>query len=173
MKKILVLIAVLAIATTTDAKIRLGVKGGLNFANFSVSDVSLDGRTGWHAGGMMNIGLPLGLRLQPELIYSSKGSEDSSVGYIEIPVDLQWGIKLPLLRPYVSVTPYASYRTNSNNSALDANSWDGGIGLGAGVDVWKFQVALKYMWGFGNVSGISGMPSVHNRNIMLSLGIFL
>ena len=184
MKKFILILAVLAVATTADAKIRLGVKGGLNFAKLSYSgDQSLAGtinnRTGWHIGGMMNVGLPLGFSLQPELLYSSKGADGATIGYVEIPVDVQWGITLPFVRPYVSVTPYVSYKTNNSEKLTNLNSWDGGIGVGAGVDVWKLQVAVKYMWGLGKaVDAVSNIPngssfSAKNRNIMVSVGFFL
>lgn len=182
MKKIFIVLAILAIATTADAKIRLGVKGGLNFASLSFNQQSLNdligSRTGWHAGVMMNVGLPLGLSLQPEILYSSKGMENGTIGYVEVPVDLQWGFKIAMFRPYVSLTPYVSYKTNSSDSFTDLNSWDGGIGLGAGVDVWKLQVSVKYMWGLGKVMDITPSQltsdlTAKNRNIMLSLGFFL
>lgn len=200
MKRILVLLTVLAIAANVDAKVRVGIKGGANFATFSKSKFyDFSHRTGWHAGVMMNVGLPFGLTIQPELLYSSKGVTripipptvrpldyilgfgtpltKLSVNYIEIPIDLQWGIKLPLVRPYLSLTPYASYMTNSSFAMKDVNKWDGGVGVGAGVDVWKFQLAIKYFWGFDKVSDLylydSFSFSPKNRNIMLSLGVFL
>jgi hypothetical protein len=98
---------------------------------------------------------------------------NTSIGYIEIPVDLQWGIKLPLLRPYISLTPYASYAVNSDVSMSDIKKWDAGVGIGAGVDVWKFQLSVKYFWGFGKISNLHNSPPVQNRNLMLSFGIFL
>ncbi len=134
----------------------------------------IDSRTGWHIGGMMNIGLPLGLSVQPELSYSSKGADGATIGYLEIPVDVQWGITLPFVRPYVAVTPYISYKTNNSGNLTSLNSWDGGIGLGGGVDIWKLQVAVKYMWGLGKVVDATDQaPSFKNRNVMLSVGFFL
>ncbi|MCL2098502.1 MAG: PorT family protein [Bacteroidales bacterium] len=175
MKKLLILLTVLVVAGSAEAKIRVGLKGGLNFASFPKSNVYVfDNRTGWHIGGMMNIGLPLfGLAVQPEFMYSSKGADGASSGYVEIPVDLQWGFKLPLLRPYLSLTPYMSYAVNSNMPMTDINKWDGGIGVGAGIDIWKLQLSIKYFWGFGKVTDLLGSPSPQNRNLMLSLGIFL
>jgi hypothetical protein len=190
MKKIFILLAVMVVAGNMEAKVRVGVKGGLNFSSFSADYISFSNRTGWHAGAMMNISFPFGLTLQPELLYSFKGVNNVSliglydgghpnprkgisIGYVELPVDLQWGIKLPLLRPYLSLTPYASYAINSDTSIDDIKKWDGGIGVGAGIDIWKLQLSVKYFWGFGNVTESFGSPSVQNRNIMVSLGIFL
>jgi hypothetical protein len=177
----------LLIVGNVEAKIRVGLKGGFNFASLSADNISFDNRTGWHAGAMMNIGLPFGLSIQPELLYNSRGANlnitpsdiwpaivvptDASISYIEIPVDLQWGIKLPLLRPYLSLTPYASYMISSDVSMDNIKNWDAGIGLGAGIDVWKLQLSVKYLWGFGNLS--ESPYSIKNRNVMLSLGIFL
>jgi len=189
MKKTIILLAILVMAGNVDAKIRVGLKGGLNFSSLSITNLSFENRTGWHIGGALNIGLPFGITLQPELLYNSKGAngalsvesgshiivkdKNTSIGYIEVPVDLQWGLKLPLLRPYISLTPYMSYALNSGISMGDIRKWDGGIGLGAGIDIWKLQVSVRYFWGFGKVSNISGSPSVQNRNVMLSFGVFL
>jgi len=186
MKKLLILLAVMAITTNIDAKIRFGAKGGFNFASLSGADFSnslsgsyFSNRTGWHAGAVLNIGLPLGIAIQPELLYNSKGADENAIGYIEIPVDLQWGIKLPMVRPYVSLTPYISYAVNSSLPIERLQNWDGGIGVGVGLDFWKLQVSLKYFWGFGNVLNYMSsdvefdLPSVQNRNLMLSLGFFL
>ena len=75
MKKLLILLTVLVVAGSAEAKIRVGLKGGLNFASFPESVVHVfDNRTGWHIGGMMNISFPFGLTLQPELLYSVKGT---------------------------------------------------------------------------------------------------
>ncbi len=171
MKKLFILLAVLVMATNLDAKIRLGVKGGLNFANLSAENMSIEGRTGWHAGAMMNVGLPFGLSLQPELLYSSKGSSSGTLDYLEIPVDLQWGYQIAMVRPYLSLTPYVSYAINSNRSLDEIQNWDGGLGIGIGIDFWKLQFSVKYLWGFGNVSNMG--TSVQNRNAMISLGFFL
>ena len=182
MKKLFILLAVLVIAGNAEAKIRVGLKGGLNFSSLSFSSSVLEtyeSRTGWHAGAMLNIGLPLGLSLQPELLYSSKGvneviagvSSSKSFDYAELAVDLQWGISLPLVRPFVSLTPYVGYAIGSDYPMSEVKNWDAGIGVGAGVDIWKLQVSLKYCWGFGKVSDLTSIST--NRNIMLSLGFFL
>ena len=183
MKKLFILLAVLVIAGNVEAKIRVGVKGGLNFASLpdNTSEI-FESRTGWHAGVMLNVGLPLGLSLQPELLYSSKGAnmktgipseptKSTSFDYAEVAVDVQWGIGLPLVRPFVSLTPYIGYAIGSDFPMTQVNNWDGGIGVGIGADVWKLQVSLKYCWGFGKVSDLTFDST--NRNVMLSLGFFL
>jgi len=199
MKRTLILLVILVMAGSAEAKIRVGLKGGMNFASLTGSPrYNFSNRTGWHVGAMMNISFPFGLTLQPELLYNSKGSNwnskgtieeyfevpldpqllskkrSFSVGYIELPIDLQWGIKLPLLRPYLSLTPYVGYAVNSGGVLRrHINEWDGGVGIGAGVDIWKLQVSVKYFFGFGKVSELFRDSSMQNRNLMFSLGIFL
>ncbi|MDR0295217.1 MAG: PorT family protein [Prevotellaceae bacterium] len=191
MKKTFILLVALIMAGNAEAKIRVGLKGGVDFASFADSPhYDFNNRTGWHIGGMMNIRFPFGLTLQPELLYNAKGTNweykgptidphpplsraNHSIGYIELPIDLQWGVKLPLLRPYLSLTPYVGYAVNNGTPMVDINKWDGGVGVGAGVDIWKLQVSVKYFWGFGEVSKYFVDGPVKNRNLMLSLGLFL
>jgi hypothetical protein len=197
MRKIIVLLAVLVIAVGADAQIKLGVKAGLNISDMSFSsrkgvgeniDDLFANRTGWHLGMALKMKFPIfPLTLQPELLFSTKGAEgkngsgDLWLNYIEIPINLQWGISLGKTRPYVELTPYFSYLVGSKLSSsvviLDApNSWDGGVGLGVGIDIWKLQISGKYVWGFGKVGDIThgnGEASFRNRSIQLSLGYFL
>jgi hypothetical protein len=198
MKKIIVILAVLIVAINADAQIKLGIKAGLNVSDMSFSNrkgigENLDNlyanRTGWHLGMAMKVKIPAFslIVLQPELLFSTKGfngegnREKLRLNYIEIPINLQCGFELGKVRPYAELSPYFSYLIGSNK-ALDAlNSWDGGVGLGVGIDIWKLQISGKYMWGFGKVGDVvtiddNGAPSsgsVRNRSIQISLGYFL
>jgi hypothetical protein len=76
--------------------------------------------------------------------------------YINLPVNLQFGIDLVLLRPFVVVSPYISYAiqkgaTLENQPWDDINRFDYGVGLGVGLDIWKLQVMGKYNWGLGKL----------------------
>jgi hypothetical protein len=193
MKKIIIILAVLIVAVNADAQIKLGVKTGLNISDMSFSDEfgqNLDNlyanRIGWHLGMVMKVKIPnFPLVLQPELLFSTKGFNGENGGkklrlnYIEVPINLQWGIQLGKVRPYAELSPYFSYLVGSNKSLDELNSWDGGLGLGAGIDIWKLQISCKYVWGFGKVGDIKDdnngevIGSVKNRGIQISLGYFL
>ncbi|MTI38721.1 porin family protein, partial [Fulvivirga lutimaris] len=71
----------------TQAQISGGIKGGLNFANVDVSG-DPDGKTGYHAGAFLNIGVA-GISIQPEILYSVKGAEDFDLSYVEVPILLK------------------------------------------------------------------------------------
>jgi len=104
MKKLL-LITVLAIFSLTSVEAQefsFGVKGGVNVANLggdSFGIGSLGSRAGLHIGGLAEIPLMENISLQPELLYSMKGSNwswsgsgvgnwggDLKLDYIDIPV---------------------------------------------------------------------------------------
>ena len=93
---------------------------------------------------------------------------DWEVGYLQLPVNIQWGIDLIALRPYIFVSPFIGYNL-VNDIDVDAkilgkevdlsdvfkknmNKFEYGVGLGAGVEVWKLQVAAKYVWNFGDLT---------------------
>jgi hypothetical protein len=198
MKKIIVLLTVLIIAINADAQIKLGIKAGLNISDMSFSskkgvgeniDDLFANRNGWHLGMAMKMKFPLfPLTLQPELLFSTKGAEDLTLNYIEIPINLQWGISLGKIRPYAELSPYFSYLIGgrpkgSNTLIVSSNDWDGGVGLGVGIDIWKLQISGKYVWGLGKVGDITivdndgttilGSSSFRNRYLQISLGYFL
>jgi hypothetical protein len=173
MKKFLVLIAFIAISFSASAQ--LGVKFGLNFnsikdVKIQNADATVSSRTGVNFGILYRWKLPLGFAIQPELLYTSKGgnvelkSKESSsldevdfkMNYLQVPLNLQFGADLVLLRPYVQVSPYIGYAF-SKGSDLKEFKWENfnrcayGIGLGGGLDIWKFQISGRYCWDLGTI----------------------
>jgi hypothetical protein len=190
MKKIIVLLAVLVVAINAGAQIKLGLKGGINVNDMSFSskkglgenlDDMYANRNGWHFGMALKMSFPLfPLTLQPELLFSTKSFDIKdahlALNYIEIPVNLQWGISIGKIRPYLEVSPYLSTLVGSNKPLDALNTWDGGVGLGAGIDIWKLQISGKYVWGLeGNIGTIEGLEDVSfkSRTIRISLAYFL
>lgn len=170
MKRLLLLAlsAILATAITTSAQGRFGVIGGMNFNSTKVQDVKLDAKAGWNLGATYLLDLPLGFSLQPSLMFVQKGA-DYGVGFtqkvssIELPVSVQWGPDLIVARPFIDLTPYVGYGlSNEVNYKLisDYVSFKGktafeyGVGLGAGVNVWKLQCIVRYNWNFGALGSL-------------------
>ena len=132
--------------------------------------------------------------MQPELIYTqTKGTvelasalaqplkSDVSVDYLQLPVSLQWGLDLVLLRPLIQVVPYIGYCINDNVSVKDlkikTDDFNYGIGVGAGLDLWKLQVSGRYCWDLGNMAdyqwnGVSTLAGGKNKGFQLSLAMF-
>lgn len=97
MRKLIVILAVLLIANSSFGQIRLGLKAGVNAANFTGFD-EYKMRAGFNAGPIVQINIAKLFFVQSELLYSLKGFkydyEDStwsdhstiSLRYITLPV---------------------------------------------------------------------------------------
>lgn len=172
-----------------NAQSRFGIKAGLNFN--SISDVkigdkktTMDNKTGFHAGVIYQAKLPLGFALQPELLYTSKnaGKDDAELKmrYFQLPVNVQWGADLVMFRPYLQVSPYIGYAfSNGSSKALKEltgitfNKFAYGIGVGAGLEIWKFQISGRYCWDLGTVASFKEkgveFGNAKNKGFELSL----
>ena len=179
MKKIIIAIVVLACFTSQiDAQLRFGAKAGLNFDNAKVKNSIAEPKsaTGWQTGVMLQAMIPIiGIAIQPELLYSVKNIEiagvTNSLKYLEIPINLQWGPDLMVLRPFVMGGPYFAYAV-STDKWKEAEKLDWGIGLGGGLDFLKLQATIRYSWGMMNVLGDKALSDLKNRTLTLSLGYF-
>lgn len=164
-----------------------GVLGGANFYSLNVKGLNSQSVTQWHAGVTYKFNLPLGFHVQPSVIYNVKGTQfgvasaDLSVGYLELMASLQWGLDLILLRPFVDVSPFAGYGINGSGSLkevwkTDADKFEYGVGIGGGLDIWRFQIAARYNWNFGNLLKTDvGFDTFKNANfsgVTLSLAYF-
>ncbi len=175
MKKItLLLVAALLLSATAQAKIfAFGVKAGLEMPSIKTDDLvgSAKASTGFHAGVLAQFNIPIiGIGVQPELLYAYRGSEvtDASgastskgVSYLDVPLNITWGIDLKIVRPFVALTPYISYSLTDVETwvhdgdaaaATDVDNFDYGIGLGLGVELFqKVQLMGRYSWGLNNL----------------------
>lgn len=146
---------------------KVGIKGGIDFISMSRFELgyiseSVSTHTGFTAGVAFSFDLPVrGLTIQPELNYVSKGAmfrgpEDISLrtDYIELPVNIQAGLDLILLRPFIMVSPYIGYAVYKQPGFVDwgnMNRFEYGIGVGGGIDFWRLQLQVKYNWNIGSL----------------------
>jgi hypothetical protein len=179
MKRILtvVLAALMLTGISASAQAKWGVTAGLNFNTSKFTEVDVKARTGWSVGGTCLVDLPLGFSVQPSLLYHQKGANitnevSQSMGFLELPVSVQWGPDLLIFRPFLDVTPYVGYALSNKFSAsvagivLSDEGWKGkerfeyGLGLGAGVNVWKLQFIARYNWNFGSLYNVEGWDDI-------------
>ena len=184
MKKILVAAAMLVasvIAADNASAQKFGVTAGLNFNTVDVKDVQLDAKAGFSAGITYLLDLPLGLSVQPALLYTQnsvdfhalllEGVEGmQKVGSLKVPVSVQWGPDLIVARPFLDVTPYVGYSlSNKIEGGLEGivkgetdlkNKFEYGVGIGAGVNVWKLQAIVRYNWNFGALGSIDDFKNI-------------
>lgn len=164
-----------------------GFLGGANFCSASVAGVRAESMTQWHAGLAYKFNLPLGFHIQPTLLYNVKGSDlnfsntDFTVGYLELMASVQWGVDLILFRPFLDVSPYVGYGVNSvgDLSTLwkkGGNPLEYGVGVGGGLDIWRFQLVARYNWDFGQIfksdQSVSPVADARFHGVTLSLAYF-
>lgn len=162
-----------------------GIKGGLNYATFNDAN-NVEYKTGFLIGGYANFKIPLSpVSIQPEVLYSQYGAniEDSDaryiVNYIQVPVLLKFGFELPAASPNVYFGPYMSFNTKAevenNDGALNlednVNDTEFGVVVGAGLDVSKIRLGLRYTAGLTNVANDDFDTSAKNGAIALTVGI--
>ena len=170
-----------SLSAQAQTDLKYGAKVGLNFANLSGNDApqGASTRTGLVIGGFLTYNFAPMFGLQPEVLYSMKGSSGAtngvsytfSLNYIEIPALLKFYIPLAPGSP-VSANIYAgpdfafnvassvetsfNGQTNttdesSNTKGFDFNIMFGG-GVGFNVGPTTLGVELRYTLGTGTVA---------------------
>ncbi|WP_108807467.1 porin family protein [Aquimarina spinulae] len=153
MKKLFLLaIAVIGFSISSNAQdIKLGFKGGVNFATLNGDNVNdnLDGRTGYHIGAVVQIGLSDMFAVQPELIYSAQGIENTDIDYLNLPVL----VKFKFAKFFsAEAGPQFGFVVNDNYPAgTDPESFDLSAAVGAGVEFGSFFGQLRYNIGFTDI----------------------
>jgi Outer membrane protein beta-barrel domain len=174
MKKQFFLSAVLAlVAFSSQAQLlKIGVKAGLNYANFSGTSIQTDAITSYHGGLVSEIKLLEKFAIQPELLYTTQGATyntiagdiENELGYIAIPVLA----KIYLSKSFsVELGPQASFLLSEKNKFDVSNSNTFDFALDAGL-CFKITKSLfiqgRYVLGLTEVS-----PNAESKNSVLQL----
>ncbi len=197
MKKVIIILALLCLSLgMVFAQSVYGLRAGVNFSNYSGDDVDADSRIGVNGGMIMQYHLHPLLILQPELIYTQRGAQSETEGYIleiktsetlhyaELPlflkIDLgQGNLKLqPYLGPELRylIKGVRKTETGGHEESEDMdNIRDFDYGLGLGLDVVaniNFMIGVRYSIGMSDVSeeALGIQPDAKNTSLMLNLG---
>ncbi len=163
MKKIMFLPLLLGMVVV-NAQIQLGVKAGVNIANFTGGDfnnIEKSPLTSFHAGGILRWKFEH-IILQGEVLYSEQGAKlkdstsekDYKVNYLNIPIVLQYAFKGGF---YVEAGPQVGFKVKENvpdNANIDkfAKNEDFSIALGLGFNKGKgFGIGGRYTVGVTSV----------------------
>jgi hypothetical protein len=117
----------------------------------------------------------------PSQIVNALTDYNLKMGFLELPVAVQWGIDLLLFRPYLEVAPFVGCAVAKNDPNIkwtDINRFSYGVGLGGGLEVWKLQVSARYNWNLGPLAKASTAfgTIMQNKNfggVTLSVAFFL
>lgn len=175
MKKFLVLmlVAVMGISVA-DAKVRFGIKAGLNINHLSTNTTELldkNNQAGWTAGIMTDFQLPLvGLGVDLSVMYtrmntdvlvpiSNAGEEEllPNHNFIEIPLNLKYKISLPVvgrfLAPYIFTGPSFGFKLDKSTvEDFKTKTFQAVWNLGLGVELVRhLQVGASYGFGLNDI----------------------
>jgi len=192
MKKIILSLAILLSGSVfAQAQVlpsfQFGVKGGVNLSRFSTSNTfNSDNRAGYLAGVWARIGA-LGINLQPEIYYASKvatitdpASEQNQVTINSIDVPVLVGLKFGALGigGRIATGPMASFIISNDQSFRSAASSIGSLNFknqayawqfGAGLDVTKISVDLRYELGLTDLSSTGQKLNMFNVSLAYHL----
>jgi hypothetical protein len=194
------IVVLLFVFSNMNAQVRFGIKGGANLSKMSMksSGFSLDPKTlvGFHAGLISEIGLSGNLKLQPGVMFSTKGAKfeitileqtaEMSIapGVIEVPVNLVYYLGEGKARLCLFAGPYVAYgftgKTKSEGISEDINfgtsseddlkPLDYGANLGAGVSLGSFLITAQYGIGLANLSTITD-SDVETKNTVIGISV--
>lgn len=196
MKK-LFLGAALAMGTLTFAQ-QFGIKGGVNMSSVSKDGDFRDSKSkiGYYAGVFMNAPIAENFSIQPEVFYNNLGSKFTVAGtehtlnldYVTIPVMFQYNATPEF---YLEAGPQVGFLVNSKiksskqiaenvlnafNSKDNYNSFDFGMGVGAGFNFTQnIGLNARYVAGFTDLSK-DGRATIankdgKNKNNVLQVGL--
>lgn len=162
--------------TTDSAKLKFGVKGGVNFSNLYTEDVDDNNvLAGFNLGLFARLPITQTFAIQPELSYTTKGAEleynnafvngtsTFKLNYLELPVLLVINLSENFS---VHGGPYVAYlldgeATNNSQGTLfdvennldndDYNKFDTGLSVGIGYDTNKIGFGVRYNYGLQKV----------------------
>ncbi len=186
MKRITLLAAFCLLGLSAYCQLDFGVKGGLNLTNITLDMETVDykiksnpgSQIGYHVGGLMRASL-FGIFFQPELVFTSiateytvtdlntslEGLADQRIGRVDIP--LLFGAKLGSLR--FGVGPVASFVVSNESNLTDITGYEAtlksatiGYQLGAGLNIWKIGVDIRYE---GNLSQLGDHSTVGGQQV--------
>ena len=183
MKKIILsisLFSLIAFYTQVNAQgIGLGIRGGVNFANQSITDINTNSRTGFHAGAYVILAFSEKWGIQPELLYSSQGSELPDLdelnkfNYLSIPVLLRWKpVSLLSIEAGPQFSSLLKAEDDSGQSIKEQfKSSDFGLVVGATLHLpLGLNAGLRYVWGFTNVADLQDDTEVKNSVVQVYAG---
>jgi hypothetical protein len=188
--------------STTESKVRFGLKAGFNLSNVydqQGNDNNTDVKMGLAAGAFLHVPLGSSLGFQPELLFSQKGFRGTgqalgatyefsrTTSYFDVPLLLAFkpGSNVALLagphisyllaqRDQVKTGDYSAvHDQNFNNDNPRRNT----VGLMAGADFYLRPVILatRIGWDFtdNNGDGTSTSPAYKNAWLQLCVGFNL
>ncbi|OOG68887.1 porin family protein [Flavobacterium sp. A45] len=178
MKKIILsAVAVLAFGFTNAQGVKFGVKAALNVSTLTGDVDDASSLVGFQVGGFAEIKVSEKFAVQPELMFSTQGSESEgenfNLDYINIPVMAKYYVAKSFS---VEAGPQIGFLVSAEYEGEDVkdfvSSTDFSFNFGAGYDFTEnLSAGLRYNLGLTNVYDVDiSDDSVKNGVFSVSLG---
>jgi len=186
MKKLILSFAVLMLSAAAFAQVNVGLKAGLNLANWGgdiKDEADSKNRMGFHAGAYLTFNLSDAISIQPEILYNSVGAKiedsdgdvDFATDYVSIPVMLLYNVNETF---NIQVGPQFGFLTKAEAKSDDASvdikdlftGTDLGLNFGVGLNFGKLNATARYSLGLSNILDDSDDFTGKNNVIQISLG---
>ena len=205
MKRPIIAVAIGFLFTAdSSAQVGFGIKGGINFATPGGADVAsiVKSRTGFAAGGYLEVSLPLLLTIQPEILYTTKGfkmeqnvtqlgqtyssNSTNTYSYLEIPVLVKYSLPVPIVKPSLYVGPEVGFLLSAKNTyqatgipstdddiKSSITNTDFGAVFGASAHLLVADFDVRYTFGLKTTDN-SNRAKLYNRvwSIMTAIPLF-
>lgn len=172
MKKVILSAVLVAFATVgfSQAKVEIGLKGGVNMSDLS-GDAG-DNITAFHGGAYTLIKVSK-LGIQPEILFSKRGSDQIDLSYVDVPVMLKMYIAGGF---NIQAGPQFGFNMNAEdengNDVSDfIKSSDLSIAAGAGVDLpMGLNVTARYIIGMSDINDTGLGDDIKQNTFQFSVG---
>jgi hypothetical protein len=184
MKRIFLLLAFAGTFAAADAQTKIGLKGGVNLADWGGEDADgVDAKIGFHVGGFANFAVGNKFSIQPELLYSTQGGKIDAPGddvklrfnYINIPVMVKYELIDGLHAELGPQFGFAVTRKSKQGDVTvdrndDFKGFDLGLGLGASYQFPSTPVGIgaRYVFGLSRLDD-DGDAKMFNRVFQLGV----
>lgn len=177
---------------------RFGVKGGVNFSNFRVDDVGDNNiKAGLNLGLFFKMPIAQAVAIQPELLYSSKGSKLEYNNFLQGEGEYRFNfnyLELPIMAVFsigdnfnIQAGPYVAYLSSVNIKDMEEdgsiqgvkdldesnfNRFDYGLAAGIGADFNGFTAGVRYNYGLNEVGesgSLSGQLLNNSKNSVATI----
>jgi hypothetical protein len=155
----------------SQAKVEIGLKGGVNMASLNGDNLNSDNITSYHGGayGLIKI---TKFGIQPEVLFSKRGNDQLDLAYMDVPVMVKFYLAAGL---NVQAGPQFGMLLNAED--VDGNDIKGTLkksdlsaAMGLGWDLpFGLNVTGRYILGLKDVNDTVG-PSIKGNTFQLSVG---
>ena len=190
LKKIIVvvLISVMGVGIA-DAKLRFGIKAGVNINNLSTSVAEIkDNACGFTGGLMADLQIPMiGLGFDLSAMYTrmnsvptvtdfsqSEGGDfqlEQNKNFLEIPLNVKYKISIPVVgrvfAPYIFTGPSFAFKLGKTDSSyLDTKTTQVAWNVGLGIElVSHLQIGASYGFGINNIVDATGILKMNTSDL--------